>query len=68
MVQRGDNSERGFGCRSNFLPGRPDAFVKKIAQNLAQPVFLSKSIHNFFLGRENINNAGFFSNLTNYPK
>jgi hypothetical protein len=33
-------------------PGWPDAFVKKIAQNVAQPIFRTSLRNNFYRGKK----------------
>jgi hypothetical protein len=37
--------------------------VKKIAQNVAQPIFWSKLLHNFYLGKKWPRFFGFFCNF-----
>jgi hypothetical protein len=41
---------------------------EKIAQNVAQPIFLSKSVHNFYRGTKYSKNLGHVYNLKKLPK
>jgi hypothetical protein len=48
-------------------PGRPDCFWEKIGHNEAQPIFFSKLIHDFYLGKV-VQNLGYFKFSINLPK